>query len=102
MYDALNCQLFQDDHEAYVESDVLLLADVFEQFRKLCMNYYGLDPANYIYDPSLAWDAMLLKTNIKLDAISDLEMINVLEKNKSEVDYVLLDHNVMSKRTINI
>ena len=73
-------ELLHDYHEAYLKSDVLLLADVFEQFRKVCMNYYGLDPANYISAPSLAWDAMLLKTNIELDLISDLEMLNFIER----------------------
>jgi hypothetical protein len=82
VYDALDCKQFQDYHEAYLKTDVLLMADVFEQFRKVCMNYYGLDPANYISAPSLAWDAMLLKTNIKLDLISDLEMLNFIEKQK--------------------
>ena len=53
---------FKDYHEAYLETDVLLLADVFENFRKTCIANYELDPANYITAPSLAWDAMLYKT----------------------------------------
>ena len=60
----------------------LLLADVFENFRKTCIEYYHLDPSNYISAPSLAWDAMLLMTNIELDLITDLEMLEMIEKMK--------------------
>ena len=45
---------------------VLLLAYVFENCRKTCMTYYGLDPANYLTVQGLAWDAMLLKTGVEL------------------------------------
>ena len=63
VYDKLNCKSFKDYHMAYLKSDVLLLADVFENFRTTCKSYYDLDPANYISAPSLAWDAMLKMTN---------------------------------------
>ena len=82
VYDALNCKSFRDYHLTYLQCDVLLLADVFEQFRKVCMNYYKLDPANYLSAPSLAWDAMLLKTDIKLDLVTDLKMLDMIEKQK--------------------
>ena len=71
VYEKLNCKSFKDYHLTYLKCDVLLLADVFENFRKTCYNYYGLDPANYISAPSLAWDAMLLKTEVELEQISD-------------------------------
>ena len=70
VYTQLDCKSFKDYHMAYL-TDVLLLADVFENFRKVCINYYKLDPANYLSAPSLAWDAMLLLTNIELELISD-------------------------------
>ena len=46
-------------HDLYLVSDVLLLTDVFENFRKICMQYYKLDPCHYFTSPGLSWDAML-------------------------------------------
>ena len=66
----------------YLKCDVLLLADVFKNFRKTCINYYGLDPANYISAPSLAWDAMLMKTNIELEQIYDQKILDIVERHK--------------------
>ena len=74
VYEKLRCQSFLDYHLIYLKSDVLLLADIFENFRTTCMTNYKLDPANYISAPGLAWDAMLLKTGIELDLITDLEV----------------------------
>ena len=82
VYETLNCQSFRDYHTAYLHSDVLLLADVFEQFRKPCYNYYELDPANYLTAPSLAWDAMLLKTGVELELITDLKILDIIERQK--------------------
>ena len=52
-------------HDLDLRTDVLLLTDVFENFRDLCIEYYGLDPAHYFTLPNFAWDAMLLKTGVK-------------------------------------
>ena len=82
VYDKLKCQTFKDYHLAYLKCDVLLLADVFENFRKTCMSYYKLDPANYLTAASLAWDAMLLKTGVELELITDLDTLNMIEKSK--------------------
>ncbi|MFM7987057.1 MAG: hypothetical protein ACKPKO_47875, partial [Candidatus Fonsibacter sp.] len=89
VYDSLNCQSFKDYHLAYLKTDVLLLADVFEKFRATCYDYYNLDPSNYISAASLAWDAMLLKTKVKLELIHDVEMQKMIEKRKNEAAYVL-------------
>ena len=59
-------------HDLYLKSDVLLLADVFENFRKTCMQYYKLDPCHYFTSPGLSWDAMLKMTDIKLELIIDV------------------------------
>ena len=56
---------FQDYHNLYNKTDVLLLADVFESFRNICIKNYKLDPAHYYTAPGLAWDAALKITNVK-------------------------------------
>ena len=67
-------------HDLYLRSDVLLLTDVFENFRKTCMQYYKLDPCHYFTSPSLSWDAMLKMTNIKLELMTDVDMFLFIEK----------------------
>ena len=52
-------------HDLYVQSDTLLLADVFENFRDMCIKVYGLDPAYFLSAPGLAWQACLKKTRVK-------------------------------------
>ena len=55
----------QDYHDLYNVTDVLLLADVFENFRNVCMENYKLDPAHYFTAPGLAWDACLKITDVE-------------------------------------
>ncbi|CAB4036937.1 Hypothetical predicted protein [Paramuricea clavata] len=59
VWDHFKMKTFRDYLDLYQETDVLLLADTFENFRSTSHNTYGLDPANYISNPSLTWDAML-------------------------------------------
>ena len=54
-------------HDLYVQSDTLLLADVFENFRNKCIEIYELDPAHFLSAPGLAWQACLKRTGIKLE-----------------------------------
>lgn len=77
------CKNVGDYHDLYLKSDVLLLADVLENFRKTCSNYYGLDPCHYFSSPGLAWDAMLKMTKINLDLITGIDMYLVVEKGLS-------------------
>src|SRR6218665_3624575 len=60
----------RDYHDLYLKSDVILLADVFEEFRKMCLNYYKLDPVYYFSCPGLSFDAMLKMTKVKLSLIT--------------------------------
>jgi hypothetical protein len=80
VYNKLGCKSFKDYHMTYLKCDVLLLADVFENFRITCMEYYKLDPANYISCRSLAWDAMLKMTGIQLEQISDVKILDIFER----------------------
>ena len=67
-------------HDLYLKSDILLLADVFENFRKTCLQYYKLDPCHYFTSPGLSWDAMLKMTDIKLELMTDVDMFQFIEK----------------------
>ena len=60
--------------------DVLLLADVFENFRRTCMQYYKLDPCHYFTSPGLSWDAMFKMTDIELELIIDVDMFQLIAK----------------------
>ena len=62
-------------HDLYVQSDTLLLADVFENFRDMCIKVYELDPAHFLSLPGLAWQACLKKTNAKLELLTDYDML---------------------------
>ena len=71
---------FKDYHELYNKVDVLLLADVFENFRNICLKNYELDPAHYYTAPGLAWDAALKVTDVNLELLSDIDMLLMVEK----------------------
>ena len=68
-----------DYHDLYVKSDTLL-ADVFENFRDMCIKEYELDPAHFVLLPGLAWQACLRKTNIELELLTDYDMLLMVEK----------------------
>jgi hypothetical protein len=67
-------------HDLYLKTDVLLLADVMKNFRKVCKTTYGLDPMWYYTAPGLAWDAALKLTGVELNLISDPDMYLFIEK----------------------
>ena len=80
VWDEFDMKTFKDYHNLYNKSDVLLLADVFENFRDVCMKNYQLDPAWYYTAPGLAWDAALKKTGVELELLSDPDMLLMFEK----------------------
>jgi len=71
---------FREYHDLYMKLDVLLLTDVFENFRSVCLKNYGLDPCWYFTAPGLAWDACLKKTDVKLELLNVVDMLLMIEK----------------------
>ena len=69
-----------DYHDLYVQSDTLLLADVFENFRDMCIKEYELDPAHFLSLPGLAWQACLRKPSIELELLTDYDTLLMLEE----------------------
>ena len=80
VWNTFQLQTMGEYHNLYLKSDILLLADVFENFRKTCLQYYKLDPSHYFTSPGLSWDAMLKMTDIKLELMTDIDMFQFIEK----------------------
>ena len=80
VWNTFKMKTFKEYHELYNITDVLLLADVFENFRDICLKIYGLDPVYYFTAPGLAWGACLKMTNIDLELLSDPNMLLMFEK----------------------
>ena len=77
---SLNNKNLGDYHDLYVQSYTLLLADVFENFRNMCIGVYELDPAHFLLAPGLTWQACLKKTDVKLELITDPDMLLMVGK----------------------
>lgn len=73
------CQTMEDYHDLYLKTDVMTLADIFQTFRDNSIKIYGLDPCRYITTPSLAWDAMLKMTKVKLEKIMNMDLYEFIE-----------------------
>ena len=67
-------------YNLYVQSDTVLLADVYENFKNMCLNIYELDPVYFVSAPRLAWQACLKKAGVKLEWITCYYMILMTEK----------------------
>ena len=80
VWETFGCQTLGSYHDLYVATDVLLLADVFEKFRGVCQEKYGLDPAHYYTASGLSWDALLKKTGVELELLTDLDMHLFIER----------------------
>ena len=80
VWTTFDCKNLKDYHDVYLGSDVLLLADVFENFRRTALSTYKLDPAHYLTLPGYSWDALLKSTNVSLELITDPDMYLFIEK----------------------
>ena len=67
-------------HDLYVLSDTLLLADIFENFRNMCLKIYEINSIRFITAPRLAWQAAWKKTKVKLDLLTAILMLLIAEK----------------------
>ena len=76
---------FGEYHDLYVQSDTLLLADVFENFRNKCLEVYELDPAHFLSLPGLTWQACLKKTNIELELLTNYDMLLMVEEGRGGI-----------------
>ena len=80
MFKNLNNKNLGDYHDLYVQSDTLLLADVFGNFRNKCIEIYDLDPAHFLSASGLAWQACLKKAEVELELLSDVDMLLAVEE----------------------
>ena len=80
VWNVFNMKTILDYHELYNETDVLLMADVFENFRNNNLKIYGLDPAHYFTAPGLSWDACLKITVVELELLTDPDMLLMWER----------------------
>ena len=80
VWDVFGMKTMRDYHDLYQKTDALLLADVFEEFRNVCLDNYQLDPAWYYTSPGLAWDACLKMTQVRLELLHDQDILLMVEK----------------------
>ena len=69
------CTDIGEYHDLYVQSDTVLLVDAFEKFRNKCIEIYELVPIYFVSAPGLAWQACLKKAEVKLELITDYDML---------------------------
>ena len=80
VWDVFEIRNLGEYHDLYVQTDTSLLPDVYENFRNMCLEKYQLDSAYFVSAPGLAWQACLKKTGVKLELITDYDMLLMIEK----------------------
>jgi len=79
VFKTFECKNMGDYNDLYLVTDVLLLADVFDNFRKVCISNYKLDPANFLTAPSLSWSSGLLFTKKEIELMTDVDMYQMVD-----------------------
>ena len=80
VFEEFKLKNINDYHDLCVQSDTLLLANVFENFRNKCIEIQELDPAHFLSVPGLAWQACLKQTGVELELLSDIDVLLTVEK----------------------
>jgi hypothetical protein len=80
VWEKAGCKTMHDYHDIYLKTDVLLLADIFQNFWQVAIEKYGLDPLWYYLTPGLAWDALFFMTGQRLKLITDQNMYMMVEQ----------------------
>ena len=80
VWDVFEIKNLGEYHNLYAQSDTLFLADVFENFRNMCLEIYELDPIYFVSAPKLAWQTCLKKTKVKLEILTAYDMLLMVEK----------------------
>ena len=68
-----------DYHNLYLQTNIILPVNVFEAFRDTCLEHYSLDPAHFYTSPGLAWKACLRKTRVRLELLTNPDMLLMFE-----------------------
>ncbi|MCG8569825.1 MAG: hypothetical protein MJB14_06770 [Spirochaetes bacterium] len=93
VWNTFNIKNLGEYHDLYLKSDILLLADVFENFRYACLENFNLDPCHYCTTPGMAWDAMLKMTGVQLELITDIDQQLLIEKGmRGGISYIANRH----------
>ena len=79
VWNTFNCQTLLDYHKLYLQVDVLILADAFEKFREFFLKHHEIDPAYCYSAPGLTWQCGLKYTQVKLDLLTDYDMLLMFE-----------------------
>ena len=86
-------------HELYVQSNTYLLFDVFESFQNMCLEKYGLDLADFLFTPELAWQTAFKKTKVKIDLLTDIDMLLMIEEGiRGEICHTIYQHAKANKK----
>ena len=75
VFEELGLKNLGNYHDLYVQSDTLLLADVFENFRNKCIEIYENNPADFLSAPWLAWQPCFKNTDVELKLLTDIDML---------------------------